>query len=147
VGQRGSILPPEGHSHGESLRQFGLHPVISASGCVAERVFKIGVELTVDFWMREQRNRNHNQQIREAGHVIADAYTWAEIFYLDSPTDYRECISVAHECASIPRIPSPNDEVIMLDDDFCWTSFIQCRSKMKHAFAQIFRIFQPTRPI
>src|SRR5579864_2550827 len=87
----------------------------------------------VDVRMREPRNGNHNQQIRGTVCVVADAYTWAEIFYLDSPTDYRECISV-------PQMTSPNDEITMLDDESCWPSLSQWRSMMKHAFARARRL-------
>jgi hypothetical protein len=82
--------------------------------------------------MREPQNGNHNQQ-RESLRVVADAYTWAEIFYLDSPTDYRECISV-------PQMTSPNGEITMLDDESCWPSLSQWRSMMKHAVARAWRL-------
>ena len=83
--------------------------------------------------MREPRN-NHNQQIRETVRVVADAYTWAEIFYQHSPTGYRECISV-------PQMTSANDEITMLDDESCWPSLSQWRSMMKHALARLPHIF------
>jgi len=84
--------------------------------------------------MREPRDGNHNQQIRGTVRAVADAYcvvdaySWEKIFYLDSPTDYRECIS-------IPQMTSPNDGITMLDDESCWPSLSHWRSMMKHAFA------------
>jgi hypothetical protein len=83
--------------------------------------------------MREPRNGNHNQQVRETVRVVADAYTWAGIFCLDSPTDYRGCISV-------PQMTSPNDEITMLDDESCWPSVSHWRSMMKDAFVQARRL-------
>lgn len=32
----------------------------------------------------------HQEQIGGAPYRIADAYVWAAIYYLDSPTDFRE---------------------------------------------------------
>jgi hypothetical protein len=83
--------------------------------------------------MREPRNGNHNQQIRGTVRVVADAYSWVEIVYLDSATDYRECIS-------IPQMTSSNDGITMLDDESCWPPLSQWRSMMKHAFARARRL-------
>jgi hypothetical protein len=33
-----------------------------------------------------------HEQIGGAPYRIADAYVWAAIYYLDSPTDFRECL-------------------------------------------------------
>jgi len=88
----------------------------------------------VDVRMREPRDGNHNQQIGEAvraaadAYSVVDAYSWVEIVYLDSATDYRECIS-------IPQMTSSNDGITMLDDESCWPSLSQWRSMMKHALA------------
>lgn len=86
--------------------------------------------------MREPRDGNHNQQIGETvraaadAYSVVDAYSWVKIVYLDSATDYRECIS-------IPQMTSPNDGITMLDDESCWPSLSQWRSMMKHAFARL----------
>ena len=40
---------------------------------------------------------------------VRDSYVWAEIYYLDSPTDYRECLP---QYATTVRVDS---ELIFLD--------------------------------
>ena len=35
---------------------------------------------------------NEHTQTGGATSHIGDCYIWAEIYYLDSPTDYRECV-------------------------------------------------------
>ncbi len=42
---------------------------------------------------------------------IRDCYVWAEIYYLDSPTDYRECLPTAS--SNQPH----SDGIILLDDN------------------------------
>ena len=42
---------------------------------------------------------------------VGDAYVWAEIYYLDSRTDYRECLP-ENARKHIPILP---DNLIMLD--------------------------------
>jgi hypothetical protein len=46
----------------------------------------------------------------EGGIRIGDCYVWAEIYYLDSPTDYRE--NLAQHCA---RQCPVADDLVMLD--------------------------------
>lgn len=42
---------------------------------------------------------------------VRDCYVWSEIYYLDSPTDYREYLP---EHRAAPRI-IPDDSLVMLD--------------------------------
>ena len=42
---------------------------------------------------------------------VGDCYVWAEIHYLDSPTDYREFLPCNH-----PRPVPATIELVMLDD-------------------------------
>lgn len=51
---------------------------------------------------------DHQRAAGECVH-IADCYVWAVIYYLDSPTDYREHLSV--NCA-LPPLPG---KPVMLD--------------------------------
>jgi hypothetical protein len=47
---------------------------------------------------------------------IGDCYVWSEIQYLDSPTDYRECLFKNAEEPSAGR-----EDLIMLDSSsVCW---------------------------
>ena len=47
---------------------------------------------------------------------VGDCYVWAEIYYLDSPTDYREYIS-----DYVPqRITDTGAEFVTLDKPFSW---------------------------
>jgi hypothetical protein len=48
---------------------------------------------------------------------IRDCYVWAEIRYLDSATDYRECLP---QNPLHPRTVSGND-LVMLDDSSAWS--------------------------
>jgi hypothetical protein len=41
---------------------------------------------------------------------VGDCYVWAAIFYLDSPTDYRECLPYGR-----PSAAEPSRELLMLD--------------------------------
>jgi len=41
---------------------------------------------------------------------VGDCYLWAEIHYLDSPTDYRECLASDHSLSV-----APSNELVMLD--------------------------------
>jgi hypothetical protein len=51
---------------------------------------------------------NHYKKIGGEAVHIRDCYVWAEIYYLDSKTDYREYLT--------ERAPSlPENELIMLD--------------------------------
>jgi len=51
----------------------------------------------------------------EGGIRTGDCYVWAEIYYLDSPTDYRE--SLAQHCA---RQCPVGDDLVMLDSPVFW---------------------------
>jgi hypothetical protein len=48
---------------------------------------------------------NRNRQIGGEPVHVRDCYIWAEIYYLDSPTDYREYLPLA----------SSQHELVMLD--------------------------------
>jgi hypothetical protein len=50
-------------------------------------------------------------QIGGTGIHVGDCYVWAEIHYLDSPTDYREFLPCNH-----PRQVPPSSQLVMLDD-------------------------------
>jgi hypothetical protein len=50
----------------------------------------------------------HPKQIGGTSYHIGDCHVWAEIHYLDSPTDYREYLSAKN-------LGSPH-ELVMLDD-------------------------------
>jgi len=51
---------------------------------------------------------------------VGDCYIWAEIQYLDSSTDYRECLPGAP-----PSVTLANDELVMLDSSsVSWTRTI-----------------------
>lgn len=57
--------------------------------------------------------RTESERDGGQGFHVADCYIWAEIYYLDSPTDYREYL---------PRQVSPvqsnpgNQHMVLLDD-------------------------------
>jgi hypothetical protein len=51
----------------------------------------------------------HTQTAASTSHV-GDCYIWAEIYYLDSATDYRECVAPGI------REASNFGELVMLDD-------------------------------
>jgi len=42
---------------------------------------------------------------------VGDCYVWAEIYYLDSATNYRECLPGGR-----PSSVNPGNELVMLDD-------------------------------
>jgi len=50
----------------------------------------------------------HPKKIGGTSCHIGDCYVWAEIHYLDSPTDYREYLSASN--------PGSAHELVMLDD-------------------------------
>lgn len=52
-----------------------------------------------------------HRQIGGTGIHVGDCYVWAEIHYLDSPTDYREFLPSKH-----PRQVAPSSQLVMLDD-------------------------------
>jgi len=45
---------------------------------------------------------------------VSDAYIWSEIHYLDSATDYRECLP-QHGTHLANTATIPNDDLILLD--------------------------------
>ena len=52
---------------------------------------------------------------------VSDCYIWAEIHYLDSATDYRECLPDA----SLKRAPQVGDDLVMLDSSaVCWSGVV-----------------------
>lgn len=53
----------------------------------------------------------HQADIDRTTAHVGDCYVWAEIYYLDSPTDYREYISNRQ-----PQPPAPRSELVMLDE-------------------------------
>jgi hypothetical protein len=96
---------------------------------------KSGIEFEFqERWMREPRDRNNNKQIGGTKFVVKDAFIWAEIFYLDSATDYRECISIR-------QTTPPNDEMTMLNGESCWPSLRRWHSVMKHTFTWLLTFF------
>lgn len=55
------------------------------------------------------RNSADARDTDREGIHIRDCYIWAEIYYLDSPTNYRECL---------PRTAAPElrgDDLVLLD--------------------------------
>jgi hypothetical protein len=52
-----------------------------------------------------------HRKIGGTGIHVGDCYVWAEIHYLDSPTDYREFLPCTH-----PRPVAPSSQFVMLDD-------------------------------
>jgi len=52
-----------------------------------------------------------HQQIGGTGIHVGDCYVWAEIHYLDSPTDYSEFLPCKQ-----PRPVAPSSQLVMLDD-------------------------------
>jgi hypothetical protein len=57
------------------------------------------------------REPTHQHQGGGATAHVGDCYVWAEIYYLDSPTNYRECLPGGR-----PSSMNPGNELIMLDD-------------------------------
>ena len=54
---------------------------------------------------------NERTQTGEATNHVRDCHIWAEIYYLDSATDYRECL--------VPKVRNPQSdfgELVMLDE-------------------------------
>ena len=56
---------------------------------------------------------------------VADRYIWAQIYYLDSPTDYREYLP-----GNVPPQSRPHGEPVVLLGDVStrsfWSSFAKC---------------------
>jgi len=56
-------------------------------------------------------SRPGKEQIGGSSVHVGDCYIWAAISYLDSPTDYHECLPYSR------RLPAPSDdELVMLDE-------------------------------
>jgi hypothetical protein len=51
------------------------------------------------------KKTNHPTQSSGANSYIGDCYVWAEIYYLDSTSDYRECLTRQSQ-----------SELVMLDE-------------------------------
>ena len=51
------------------------------------------------------------EQIGGVSVRVADPYIWAAIHYLDSPTDYRECVPYSRR-----RAEAPEGKLVMLDE-------------------------------
>lgn len=61
--------------------------------------------------MATMRNPTNYEQIGGQGFHASDANVWASIFYLDSPTDYRDYLPRDSSKTS----PGPAGELVMLD--------------------------------
>lgn len=66
--------------------------------------------------------RTHNEVGGDSFHV-RDCYVWAEIYYLDSDTDYREYLP--SNAAAQPRLIG--DDLIMLDSKESSLRALGCR--------------------
>lgn len=56
-----------------------------------------------------------------SGFRIGDCHIWAEIHYLDSATDYRECLPEP----SLKSAPRVVDDLVMLDSSaVCWSGVV-----------------------
>jgi hypothetical protein len=58
------------------------------------------------------RNEAKIRDIEETGVHIRDCYVWAEIYYLDSPTDFREYLPL-HASKQVNR--GSDNEIVFLD--------------------------------
>jgi hypothetical protein len=54
---------------------------------------------------------NEDKRIGREAVYIRDCYVWAEIYYLDSPTSYREYLPHTVESSTFPE-----NDLVMLDD-------------------------------
>jgi len=61
---------------------------------------------------------NQNKQIGGEPVHVRDCYIWAEIYYLDSPTDYREYLPQD----TVPTDGVPRDGVVVLDSPTQWST-------------------------
>ena len=59
-------------------------------------------------------NLANHQRVGGEGFHISDCHVWAEIYYLDSPTDYREYLP--QNCGSRRTV---TDSLVMLDSSAC----------------------------
>jgi hypothetical protein len=53
----------------------------------------------------------HDQQVGGASIHVGDCYVWADIYYLDSPTDYSECLTMKGS-----KHDHAGDDLVLLDD-------------------------------
>ena len=60
---------------------------------------------------------NHTRLKKMGGESVhvGDCHVWAEIYYLDSPTDYREFLLVASQSPITGDLVMLDDEPIFLD--------------------------------
>ena len=56
------------------------------------------------------RETTYQKQVGGTTARVGDCYLWAAIHYLDSPTDYRECLA-----SDRPLSVIPGEELVMLD--------------------------------
>jgi len=63
--------------------------------------------------MHNQRKPADEKPVR-----TCDCYIWSEISYLDSPTDYRECLA---QSSFHPQVTSA--DLVMLDSSSSWPNF------------------------
>jgi hypothetical protein len=54
---------------------------------------------------------HHEEQTGGTTVRVGDCYIWAEIYYLDSSSDYRECLP-----RNTRSVPPRGGELVMLDD-------------------------------
>ena len=62
-------------------------------------------------WWAVMSDPNEHTQTGGATSHVGDCYIWAEIYYLDSATDYRECL--------MPKVRNPQSDfgdLVMLDE-------------------------------
>lgn len=59
-------------------------------------------------------NLADHQRVGGEGFHISDCLVWAEIYYLDSPTDYREYLP--RNCVGPTTV---TDDLVMLDSSAC----------------------------
>jgi hypothetical protein len=86
------------------------------------------------------------QQIGGAEYRVGDCHVWAEIFYLDSPTDYRECLPennlhlLAGELQMLDEVWSPHPLKLgygIQAGSIFSTTMRRWTRKFLHAFSQL----------
>jgi len=84
---------------------------------------------------------NEQTQIGGATTHVGDCYIWAEIYYLDSATDYRECL-----LPSMQEAASDFGELVMLDEmtPFPWRAIVRTiamkAASILHAMNNVVRL-------
>jgi hypothetical protein len=65
--------------------------------------------------------QNHSERIGGGTVYVSDCHLWATIRYLDSATDYRECLPF---CGGSVEVP--DNKLMMLEDrrQFSWTNWL-----------------------